>query len=179
MRPASTDYAPMAATYVNLVPEDNIREFFPATLTSVEQFLDGIPESKADYSYAPGKWTVKQVLQHVIDTERVFSYRALAIARGEQQALPGFDQDSYAGNVDVSHRVLDSLKEELSLVRVSTILLFESISDEALLNRGIASNHEVTPLALAYMIIGHWRHHEMLFVERYGLQTAASNGYLS
>lgn len=169
MRPHSADYAPFAATYVNLVPEGNIRNLFPDTLSNLDQFLDSIPDEKADYAYEPGKWTVKEVLQHAIDTERVFSYRALCIARGEKQALPGFDQDLYAGNVDVSHRVLDSLKEELSLVRVSTVLLFETINDEALQFRGTASNHPVTPLALAYMIIGHWRHHEGILRERYGL----------
>lgn len=169
MRPLTTDYAPFAATYVNQVPEDDIRLLFPDSLTSLDQFLDTIPEDKADYNYAPGKWTVKEVLQHCIDTERIFSYRALCIARGEQQALPGFDQDLYAGNVNVDDRPLDSLKEELSLVRVSTILLFESISEEALQNKGTASNHTVTPLALAYMIIGHWRHHQHNLETRYGL----------
>lgn len=169
MRPSPADYSPMAATYVRLVPEENIRLTLPDSLTELEQFLDRIPDDKATYTYAPGKWTVKAVLQHCIDTERVFSYRALCFARGEQQPLPGFDQDLYASNVQADNRILDSLKEELSLVRVSTILLFESISDATLQNRGKASNYEVTPLALGYMIIGHWRHHQRILEEKYGI----------
>lgn len=169
MRPLPADYAAFAATYVTLVPEENIRTVLPDSLTELEQFIDHIPDEKADYAYAEGKWTVKEVLQHAIDTERVFSYRALAVARGEHQHLPGFDQDQYAGNVDVGNRVLDSLKEELSLVRVSTILLFETISDAALQFRGTASNHAITPLALGYMIIGHWRHHQGVLQREYGL----------
>jgi len=169
MRPIPTSYPPFADTYISLVPEDDIRFVLQDSIASLEQFLDTIPEEKADYAYADDKWTVKQALQHTIDTERVFAYRAMCIARGESQPLPGFDQEIYALNVDVSCRTLESLKEEMSLMRVSTALLFEYLGEKDLLQQGTASNHIITPLSLGYMIAGHWRHHEKLFVERYGI----------
>lgn len=169
MRPLTTSYPPFAAAYISLVPEDDIKFVLQDSIPLMEQFLDTIPEEKADYAYAPGKWTVKEVLQHTIDTERVFAYRAMCFARGETQPLPGFDQDLYAMNVDVSDRSLESLKEEMSLIRVSTALLFEYLGERDLLRQGIASNHAITPLSLGYMIAGHWRHHEQLFRERYGI----------
>lgn len=169
MRPLPTSHPLFAGTYIALVPEDDIKFVLQDSITSVEQFLDLIPEEKADYAYAEGKWTVKEVLQHTIDTERVFAYRAMCIARGETQALPGFDQDSYAAQADVTNRSLESLKEEMSLIRVSTALLFEYMGEKELLQQGTASNHIITPLSLGYMIVGHWRHHEFLFRERYGI----------
>ncbi|MBX3241751.1 MAG: DinB family protein [Chitinophagaceae bacterium] len=168
MRPMPSEYPPFAEIYISLVREEDIRLVLQDSITPLEQFLDSIPEDKADYTYAPGKWTVKQVLQHTIDTERVFAYRAMCIARGELQSLPGFDQDAYANNADVSRRSLESLKEEMSLIRVSTALLFEHLEEKELLRQGTASNHTITPLSLGYMIVGHWRHHEYLFRERYG-----------
>ncbi len=169
MRPPTTSYPPFAGTYISLVPENDIRAVLQESIASLELFLDLIPEEKADFAYAEGKWTVKQSLQHTIDTERVFAYRAMCIARGETQALPGFDQDSYAMNANVNDRSLESLKEEMLLIRVSTVLLFEYMSEKELLQQGTASNHIITPLSLAYMMVGHWRHHEHLFRERYGM----------
>ncbi len=169
MRPTPDSYPPFAATYISLVPEQDIRFVLQDSIALLEQFLDSIPDEKADHAYAPGKWTVKEVLQHTIDTERVFAYRAMSIARGEAQPLPGFDQDVYAANADVANRSLESLKEEMSLIRVSSALLFEYLGETDLLRTGMAGNHVITPLSLGYMIVGHWRHHEQLFRERYGV----------
>ncbi|MBX2925343.1 MAG: DinB family protein [Chitinophagaceae bacterium] len=169
MRPLPTDYSPYSETYVSLVRSNDIRSALPESYTHLKYFLDSIPESKAGYVYAPGKWTVKVVLQHAIDTEKVFAYRAMCFARGEQQPLPGFDQDEYAANADVSARTLEGLKEELLLTRKLSILFFENLRNEDWNKKGIASNHPVTVLACAYIIVGHWLHHEKIFKEKYQL----------
>ncbi|MFT3746703.1 MAG: DinB family protein [Agriterribacter sp.] len=169
MRPSPSDYSPFSETYVSLVETGDVRVMLKDSLKPMGYFLHAIPLEKADYAYAEGKWTVKQILQHCIDTEKVFAYRAMCIARGEQQPLPGFDQDQYADNVDVSKRPLEGLKEELLLTRTASVLLFENLRDEDLNKRGTASNHPVTVLSYGYIVIGHWRHHEKIFREKYGI----------
>lgn len=169
MRPSPSDYSPVAETYVSLVQTGDVRIMLKDSLKSMDFLLQSIPFEKADYAYAEGKWTVKEALQHCIDTEKVFAFRAMCFARGEQQPLPGFDQDEYAANVDVNKRSLESLKEEMLLARKSSVMLFENLRDGDLNKKGIASNHPVTVLSLGYIIIGHWLHHEKLFKEKYGI----------
>lgn len=169
MRPLPTDYSPASETYISLVRSDDIRSALPDSYTQLKNFLDSIPANRADHAYAPGKWTVKEVLQHAIDTEKVFAYRAMCFARGEQQPLPGFDQDGYAANVDVSRRTLKGLKEEMLLTRKLSLIFFEHLHDSDFAKKGIASNHPVTVLSYAYMIVGHWLHHEKILKEKYGL----------
>ncbi|MBN8861427.1 MAG: DinB family protein [Sphingobacteriales bacterium] len=169
MRPLPSDYSPFSETYVSLVETGDIKKMMTDSLPAMSAFLSTITEEKADYAYASGKWTVKQLLQHTIDTEKVFAYRAMCFARGEKQPLPGFDQDDYAAHVDVSGRSLAGLKEEMLLARKLTIMLFEPLSDEALNERGVASDHDVTVLALGYILLGHWRHHESILKGKYGL----------
>ncbi len=169
MRPLPADYAPSSEVYVSLVETGDIRKIIADSLSGLSAFLSAIPENKSEYAYAAGKWTTKQVLQHTIDAEKVFAYRAMCIARGEKQHLPGFDHDGYAEHADVSGRSLEGLKEEMLLVRKLTIMLFEHLSDKALNERGFASTHEVTTLALGYILLGHWRHHEKILKEKYGV----------
>ena len=169
MRPLSTDYDPHFEPYVSLVKSDDIREAFMASLPELENFLKAIPENKANYAYAANKWTVKQVLQHGIDAERVFTYRALCIARGETQSLPSFDDKLYADNAPVQHRSLKNLTDELALQRRSSVLLFASFTPEMLNARGIASGKPITVNSLGYITIGHWAHHQNLLRERYGM----------
>lgn len=170
MRPSPSDYSSFSETYVSLVETRDVRVMLKDSLKSMDFLLQSIPFEKADYAYADGKWTVKEVLQHCIDTEKVFAYRAMCIARGEKQPLPGFDQNEYAAHVDTSNRSLESLKEEMLLSRKLSVILFEHLRDEDLVKKGIASNHPVTVLAYGYIIIGHWRHHEILFKEKYGIK---------
>lgn len=170
MRPLQSDYSPFSETYVSLVETGDVKIMLKDSLKAMDAFLQALPESKANYAYAQGKWTIKEMLQHAIDTERVFAYRAMCIARGEQQPLPGFDQDEYARNVDVSKRSLEGLKEEMLLARRASIILFEHLREEDLNKRGIASNHPVTVLSYGYILIGHWRHHEKMLKEKYGIQ---------
>ncbi len=169
MRPSPSDYSSYMETYVSLVETGDVRKMLNDSLQTMEFFLQTIPFEKADFSYAPGKWTVKEALQHCIDTEKVFAFRAMCFARGEQQPLPGFDQDQFEANVDISKRSLESLKEEMLLSRKASAMLFEYLRDEDLNKRGTASNKPVTVLSLGYILIGHWRHHEILFKEKYGI----------
>ncbi|HTN05350.1 DinB family protein [Agriterribacter sp.] len=167
MRPLPSDYAPFYETYVSLVKSDDIKQALSATLPDIENFLQSIPENKSDYAYAENKWTVKQVLQHGIDSERVFAYRAMCIARGEKQPLPSFDENLYAENATVQHRSLQGLKEELLLQRKSSISLFEQFTGNMLQASGIASGKPITVLSLGYIIAGHWQHHQQILAERY------------
>lgn len=169
MRPHPEEYAPFYETYVRLVSEDQLLDAFQTAMDEIHALLDQIPSDKAEYAYADGKWTVKQLLQHVIDTERVFSYRSVCIARGDKQALPGFDENSYAGNADAKSRSLKEMKEEFVALRYSVYLMFKSFTEEMLSQVGTASGKPVSTNALGYIIIGHVRHHFSILQERYGI----------
>lgn len=117
--------------------------------------------------YAPGKWTVKQILQHCIDTERIMAYRALCFARGEGKSLPSFDENDYVNAAEVENKTVEGLLEEFSVLRKSTVLLFSSFSDAVLVRKGTASNIEISVLALGCVILGHGIHHKNVLKERY------------
>lgn len=169
MRPLPSDYAPYFEPYIELVKSDDIKQALLASSSHIENFLQSIPERKSDYAYAENKWTVKQVLQHSIDTERAFAYRAMCIARGEQQPLPSFDDKQYAENAPVQHRSLKDLSEEFLLQRASSILLFKHFTGDMLQARGMASGKPITVQSLGYLIVGHWLHHQNILSERYGV----------
>jgi uncharacterized damage-inducible protein DinB len=122
---------------------------------------------KFDYQYAEGKWTIKEIIQHLIDSERVFSYRALRISRNDKTPLPGFDENDYVANSNGKERSLQSLLTEMAVVRQSTLSLFNSFSHEQLTKIGNASNREVSVRAIGFIIIGHQKHHQKVFSERY------------
>lgn len=167
MRPNANEYAPFYETYVSMVQENELEEAMHSSLEEIREALDEIPAEKADYAYAEGKWTVKQLLQHIIDTERVFSYRAICIARGEQQPLPGFDENSYASLAFVEQRSLKEMKEELLALRSSVYLMFKGFTAEMLARTGTASGKTISVNALGYITIGHIRHHFRILKERY------------
>lgn len=167
MRPNPTDYPPYFETYVSLISGDDIRKILLSSLPELTSFLSAIPEHKSDFAYAENKWTVKQVLQHGIDSERVFAYRAMCIARGEKQPLPSFDENLYAQNASVQHRTLSGLNEELLLQRKASAELFNSFTDAMLQNSGTASGKSITVLSLGYIIAGHWLHHQQILTTRY------------
>lgn len=123
----------------------------------------------ADYAYAPGKWTVKKLLNHIVDTERIFIYRALCIARGDQTPLPGYDENDYAEAAQVGHRSLVDLAHEFQSVRSATLSLFNSFGEHELLRTGIANGNAMSVNAIGFIIIGHALHHEVVARERYGL----------
>jgi hypothetical protein len=120
-----------------------------------------------DQVYAPGKWTAKDILQHLIDNERIMSYRAMRFARNDKTALPGYDEELFGANTTANQRSIDDLLEEFSLVRQSTIALFKSFSDEMLHREGISFNQRISPLALGFVLIGHPIHHLKVLKERY------------
>ena len=167
MRPAKGDYNEYYQGYIDLIKGDDIfRILFEQNLES-QNILNSFSESKGNYKYAEGKWTVKEVVGHMMDVERIFAYRALAIARGETKPLPGMDQDIYVKNGFFNKRQLFDLIYEYRLVRESNILLFGSLDKSVLHNRGIASGYEVTVLALMYMTDEHKKHHLNVLIERY------------
>jgi hypothetical protein len=166
-RPNPGDYAPFYETYVSLVQNEDLISEFHDSLIEICDTLEVMPIDKIDYAYAEGKWTVRQLVQHMIDTERVFSYRAIAFARGEQQSLPGFDENVYAEVANVSDRNFLEMKEELLALRRSVYFMYKGFTPEALASSGEADKNKVTVNALGYIMVGHVRHHFRILAERY------------
>ncbi len=166
-RPQANDYAPHYAPYVQLTEGISVEEVIRNHSADISQFFESLPKEKEDFAYADGKWTLKQVLQHVTDTERVFIYRALRFARKDKTPLAGFEEDEYAKNDYSRERDFDSLKEEFRLLRKSTNLFFSTLNEDQLNAAGTASNHTITVNALAFIAIGHLLHHKKIIAERY------------
>jgi uncharacterized damage-inducible protein DinB len=167
VRPSETEYAPYYGRYIGLVPEGDVIEILSRQLEETLGLLGDIPESQAGHRYAPDKWSIKEVIGHVVDSERIFAYRALRFARNDKAAIEGFDQDEFARNSGFDERSLADLVEEFNHVRRANLLLFRSFADEALNRRGIASEVEVSVRALLYIIAGHERHHMEVLKSRY------------
>jgi exoribonuclease II len=153
--------------YINQVPENDLLTAFQNQTPAFLQFLKKIPADKINYRYAKGKWTVKEVLQHIIDTERVFAYRGLCIARQDQSPLPSFDENAYADNAKASKRDWKEMIEEFKAVRTSTAILFSSFDKKQLDATGIASGKSVYVLGVGFIIVGHVNHHVAVLKERY------------
>jgi hypothetical protein len=166
-KPLSGDYPSFFEGYINQLDIDNIKESITQISHPLTYFYLNLPEEKADYAYAPQKWTLKDVMQHVIDTERIMQYRLLRIARNDATPLPGFDENAYANNANASNRTLISLKEELKALRKSTDLLIGSLTEEQLTYSGIASDKKITANAIAFILFGHLMHHKKVIEERY------------
>ncbi|RYF84403.1 MAG: DinB family protein [Chitinophagaceae bacterium] len=165
--PAPGTYPVFFDTYISKVKETDLLTAFEKQEHLIETFFKAIPSDKYDFSYAPGKWTLKEMLQHIIDTERIFAYRALCIARKEAQNLPGFDEDAYADNSHAWARNWNSLLAELQLVRQSLKMMFESFSEEVLNYSGKANNNAITVNAIGFATVGHMEHHIQIIKERY------------
>jgi DinB superfamily len=168
-RPATSDYAPAHAGYVALVEEDDILSAMEQQSSAMQKFLASIDEPRASHRYAEGKWSVKEVIGHIADAERVIAYRALAIARGEQQSLPGFDENAYVANANFDDWKLGDLAEHYALVRRANIVFFKNLRAEAWERRGTANQAPVSVNGLAYVIVGHERHHLQVLRERYAM----------
>ncbi|MDX1477308.1 MAG: DinB family protein [Saprospiraceae bacterium] len=167
-RPAQDEYASFYQGYVARVPDVDLVQYLTAQQGAFVQLLSAIPPAREAFRYAEGKWTIKQLVQHVIDSERVFAYRVLAFARGEQQPLPGFEENDYAAAATAAHRQLEDLILEFGAVRSATIQLLRSLEDADYDKRGTASGAGVTVRALAFIIAGHCAHHMAILRERYG-----------
>jgi len=166
-RPGPTEYAAYYEQYIRLVPDGDIIATLDSQLESTLSLLGNLPEAKASSAYATGKWTIKQVLGHIIDTERIFTYRALCVGRNDKTPLPGFEQDDYVASTHFNARPLQALLEELTAVRRAGITLFKQFTEEECLRRGTANKFEITTRALMYNISGHERHHLNILKTRY------------
>ncbi|MEJ7830944.1 MAG: DinB family protein [Segetibacter sp.] len=166
-KPIPGTYPAYMEKYVMLVEADSVRETINKYAQSLMVFFENIPEEKAGYRYAEGKWSVKEMLQHIIDTERIFGYRALSIARKDTTPLPGFDENTYANASKADERSLAGLIEELKAVRTSTDLLLKSFTEDDLQQTGITNGHPNTVNAIGFIIFGHILHHKKILEERY------------
>jgi hypothetical protein len=166
-RPASSEYASYYERYTSLVPEGDIVSILEQQLEATLQLLRSIDESRAGFRYAPDKWSIKQLLGHVIDSERVFTYRALRFARNDKNPLSGFDQDDFIKGGNFDEQNFTDLIDEFEHVRKSTIHLFKPLSNEAWLRTGTANDDEVSVRALAFIIAGHLVHHVGVLKSRY------------
>ncbi len=166
-KPESDEYAAYYERYISLVPDGEVVETLERQGAETLALLRSLPEERGAHRYEPGKWSVKQLVGHVIDGERIFSYRALAFARGDSQALPGMEQDEWMAGVDFDARTLSSLVDEFESVRAATLHLLRHLSPEAWARGGTASGNEITVRALAYIIAGHEAHHVRILRERY------------
>jgi uncharacterized damage-inducible protein DinB len=166
-RPDTHEYAPYYETYISLVPGSDVLSVLEAQRVQMVRLFAGRSERDGNFRYAPGKWTVKEVIGHVNDTERIFAYRAVRIARGDQTPLPGFEQDDYVRNGAFGDRSLADLVEEFAAVRSASIAFFRSLNEEAWRRRGVANQKEVTVRALAFITAGHQMHHRGILEERY------------
>jgi uncharacterized damage-inducible protein DinB len=166
-RPAADEFLPYYGKYIDAVPDGDLLQMLQTQLDETLTLVRGLPEEQGGHRYAPGKWSIRQVLSHVIDAERIFAYRALRIARGDRTPLASFDENAYADASGADARTLADLADELEHVRLATIALLRGLYDEALARRGTASDAEVSVRALAWIIAGHELHHRKLLRERY------------
>lgn len=167
MKPTASEYAPYYEQYIALVTEDNVIEAMTNSLNDTMTLLRSVDEEKGNFAYAEGKWTIKELVGHMSDGERIFAYRALRFARGDKAELQGFDQDPYIENGNFNDATLKELLDEYELVRRSNIALFSRFTDEAWQRTGVASEAEVSVRALANIMVGHERHHVNILRERY------------
>ena len=168
-RPQQNECAPYYQKYIALAQGNSIDEIVNNHAFSLQEFYFSLPDDKGDYAYAANKWTVKQVLQHLADAERVFAYRALRISRNDATPLASFDENAYVQNAFTQQRSLSSLKQEFNSVRAATDIFLLSLNDEETKRTGTASNNPVSVNALAFIISGHLLHHKNILQERYGV----------
>jgi uncharacterized damage-inducible protein DinB len=164
---SKSEYSSFNATYIKALEDLSLMEGLENGLSQLTVFIATIPTEKLEYRYSIGKWTIKDILLHLIDAERIFAYRALRIGRGDKTPLAGFEENDYVPNANANGRSLESLIEEFQLVRKSTLLLFENFSDEQLAYLGISSDNIISVRAIGFLIAGHQNHHLKVIQERY------------
>ena len=169
-RPEKGEYAEYYERYISLVEENDIVAVLENQQTELLELFKQITEEKSRFAYAEGKWSIKEVIGHLTDGERIFAYRALRISRADQTPIEGFEQDGYIENSNFNNTKLSELTEELILTRKSNLIFFRNLTEEAWLRTGTASENPVSVRALAYIIAGHIRHHLKILNERYLIQ---------
>ena len=166
-KPANNEYAEYYGRYIDIVPSGKITETLRGQMTDTLNLLAGLTEEQSLHRYADGKWSIKEVIGHIIDCERIFAYRALRLARNDQTPLSGFEQDDYVTNGGFDHRPLSDLAKEYEHVREATVDLFEGLGQEAWERRGKANDVEVSVRAIAWIISGHELHHKGVIKSKY------------
>lgn len=168
-QPLESEYAPDYQGYIAHVSEDEILPVLRSQLDALDVLLGRVAPERETYRYAEGKWSIREIVGHLIDGERVFGYRAFCIARGEKQNLPGFEQNDYILTAPYDRIDLEDLLAELRLVRLSNIAMLRNLDEEAWMRIGTANDNQVSVRALAFIIAGHARHHMGVLRERYEL----------
>ena len=169
-RPRSSEYATYYGKYIDLVPGEDAFSVLRDQIHETMRMLQNVSEARASFRYAPGKWSIKEVVGHMCDTERVMAYRALRMARADTTALASFEQDDYVKAANFDRRSLQSLAAEFQCIRAASLAFFDSLDDIALQRTGTASNFPFSVRSLAYVIAGHERHHVGVLEERYQLK---------
>ena len=172
-RPTADEHVEYYSRYISKVPDGDLIAMLRDQIVETVGLLHGLSDEQANYAYAPGKWTIKEVVGHIADAERVFQYRALTFARSPGTSLPGFDENAWVPAGEFGRRALADLLDELQVVRASTVHLARQFDEEMLKRRGSANGNDISVRALLYIIAGHERHHVALFRERY-LKQASS-----
>jgi uncharacterized damage-inducible protein DinB len=167
-KPAAGEFAPETIVYIGLLPDDGrVLDHLANNLKATSEFILSLPEEKLLYRYAEGKWTMKEIMVHISDDERIYAYRALRFARGDATDLPGFDQDAYAIQSNANERDIKDILDEFATVRQATISLFEAFDSKALMRAGMADGRIMSVRAAAYHIAGHEMRHINIIRERY------------
>ncbi len=161
------EYSGHFGTYIKQAGDGKLIEELEISLHEFIRFVQNIPMDKFDYRYAEGKWTIKDIIQHIMDSERIFTYRALRFSRNDQTPLPSFEENDYAINTDAGSRSIQDLLTEFSALRHSTLLFYKSLSEDQLKRIGTASGNQISVRALGFVMIGHQKHHQKVFEERY------------
>jgi len=164
---STNEYSVFNATYIKAANDETLLDGLKEGLPQLLNFIRNVPAEKLEYRYAEGKWTIKDIVLHMIDTERIFAYRALRISRGDKTPLPGFEENDYVPFAFANSRTLESLLAEYENARKATISFFESLNEEQLLFMGTASNTPISVRAIGFIITGHQNHHLRVISERY------------
>jgi hypothetical protein len=168
-RPQQSEYAPYYAGYVGLVPEADILGVLEAQNAELRDLVASVPADRESYRYEPGKWSIREVLGHIGDGERVFGFRAFCFSRGETNPLPGFDEKEYVARSSFDHQGLAELIADFSGLRSSNLRMLRRLAPQTWLNKGTASGNPVSVRALAFILAGHVRHHVKVLRDRYGV----------
>ncbi len=166
-KPEKSEYDPYYEHYVSLVPEDDVKSVLAAQPNELKALVAGLPEEKGTFAYADGKWSIKELLGHLIDGERMFAYRALRISRGDKTPIEGFEQDGYIENGYANERTFAGLLEEFSLLRTANMLFVNNLKDADWTRTGTANEREISVRALITIMAGHIRHHVEILKDRY------------
>jgi len=163
----SIEYAAFYKPYIEALGEVELINEMEHSFNPFIDFIKSIPSEKHEFRYAEGKWTIKDIVQHLIDAERIFAYRALRIARKDQTPLPGFEENEYVETAFANNRTMEDLIEEFTIVRKATLSLFKTFTEEQLMQIGTASEKPVSVRAIGFITLGHQKHHLRIITERY------------